>query len=96
MSTWNRSPGRNVFIYDIEDPETILGGLVCTRGITNSNLYSMVEVFLFFSKSYDLQHENGMKVPRDEKPLQAGKYYVITAGMRYSLLKKDSESLRLL
>lgn len=69
--------------YDAEDPTTVLGGLIRTSGITNRNLYSIIEIFLLFHRNYNLQHQNGMNVPRDEQPLQAGKYNIITTDTGY-------------
>ncbi|KAI9772464.1 MAG: hypothetical protein M1840_000667 [Geoglossum simile] len=37
----NRAEGRNVHIYDANDPTTVLGGLVLVRGVTNANFFSM-------------------------------------------------------
>lgn len=47
----SRSLGRDI-------PTEALGGLTLTNGVTNANLYSMTEVFLFFSGDYVLQDED--------------------------------------
>jgi hypothetical protein len=62
MSAANRSAGRDVHIYDAKDPNTALGGLVLTNGITNVNLYSMVEIFCIFDSNYLLRDEGGMTI----------------------------------
>ena len=46
----NRSVGRNVHIYDPNDPTEPLGGLVLCNGITNANFYAMMEVFVVIDK----------------------------------------------
>jgi len=76
-----RELGRNVYIYSDKDLSTILGGLVATPGITNSNLYSMVEIILKVSKEYILNNEAGMAIPRDDQSLRPRKYIIVTAGL---------------
>ena len=76
----NRSAGRDVHIYNANDPDTVLGGLILTNGVTNANFYSMVEVFLLFDKEYVVRHEDGTVVMRDEQALRRGNYYVVTNG----------------
>jgi len=85
----NRSAGRDVHIYDAKHPDTVLGGLILTNGVTNTNFYSMVQVFLLFNSEYVLRYEDGTEVPRDEHALRPGKYYVVTIG-RYLLISKYS------
>lgn len=82
MPSANRSFGRNVFIYNANDPETVLGGLVLTNGVTNANFYSMVEVLFIVSGDYFLRlgDESGVVVQRDDGPLQLGNYYICTSG----------------
>jgi hypothetical protein len=81
----NRALGRDIHIYDANDPITVLGGFIRSNDITNANLYAMLEVFLFFDGNYHLQRENGTDVQRDEQALQAGNYYIITTGTRFLL-----------
>ena len=76
----NRTAGRNVHIYNANDPGTILGGLGLTNGMTNANFYSMVEIILLFDQDYALHNESGIAVRRDDHPLQPGKYFIVTAG----------------
>lgn len=44
MPAVNRSAGRNVHLYKVNNSTEVLGGLVLTNGITNTNFYSMVEI----------------------------------------------------
>src|SRR5450432_4660 len=48
MPPSNRSLGRDVHIYDSRDASAAIGGLILTSGVTNSNLYTMVEIFVLF------------------------------------------------
>ncbi|KAF2181340.1 hypothetical protein K469DRAFT_713764, partial [Zopfia rhizophila CBS 207.26] len=50
----NRLAGRNVHIYDPNDPDTVLGGLVLTPGVTNTNFYLIVEIIVIFSGTFFL------------------------------------------
>jgi hypothetical protein len=54
MLSANRSAGRDVHIYDVNDPTTVLGGLVVTNGVTNANFYSTVEIIFIFNQDYFL------------------------------------------
>ena len=76
----NRTRGRNVHIYSAKDTSTIIGGLIVTNGMTNDNFYSMVEITFILDKDYKLRYEGGTTVPRDDKPLQLGKYFINIAG----------------
>ena len=80
MAPVNRSGGRDVHIYDSNDPDTVLGGLVLTPGITNANLYSMTEVFIIFTTTFFLRDEDKTKIERDNQPLRSGKYYIVSDG----------------
>ncbi|KAF8534786.1 hypothetical protein BDD12DRAFT_387723 [Trichophaea hybrida] len=80
MSAANRSAGRDVHIYDANDPAAVLGGLILTDGVTNANFYSMVEIFCICDSDYFLRDEGGTTVQRDDHPLQPGNYYVLTNG----------------
>ena len=72
--------GRNVYIYSARDTNTVLGGLAVTDGMTNANFYSIVEIVFIFDNDYTLSSESGTTVQRDGHPLQAGKYFINTAG----------------
>ncbi len=73
----DRSVGRNVHLYDVEDRETVLGGLLLTNGVTKSNFYSMVEILLLFQSSFSIEHETSATLERNEEPLRSGNYYVV-------------------
>lgn len=75
----NRSAGRDVHIYDADRPSEVLGGLILTNGITNSNFYEMIEILFPFEGSFSLRHESNTTVQNDQNPLQRGKYYIDTA-----------------
>jgi hypothetical protein len=75
-----RSEGRNVHIFDLSDPNTTIGGLILTNGVTNANLYAMVEILVIFESEFTLQSEGGITVARDGNLLQPGNYYIHAAG----------------
>ena len=74
----SESIDRDVHIYDANDTNEVLGGLILTHGVTNANFYSMVEVFVVNCK-FVLRYEDGMVVMRDEQALRRGKYYLETS-----------------
>ncbi|KAG0643605.1 HNH endonuclease-domain-containing protein [Tuber brumale] len=80
MSSADRSAWRNTFLYDSNNRDTVLGGLWATPGITNANLYSMLEIFCLFSNTFELYDEDGQSVGKDEAQLLAGNYYIVTEG----------------
>ncbi|KAF8464668.1 hypothetical protein BDZ91DRAFT_729597 [Kalaharituber pfeilii] len=80
MPTATRSAGRDVHIYNVDDPATVLGGLILTNGVTNANFYSVVEIIVLFDQDYFLRDEGGTTVQRDDHPLRSGNYYIHTNG----------------
>ncbi|MCJ1243591.1 hypothetical protein MMC30_000788 [Trapelia coarctata] len=76
----NRSRGRTVHIYDAKDPDTALGGLILTNGVTNANFYSMIKIFCIFDSNYFLRDEGGTTIQRDDSSLHPGRYYILTDG----------------
>jgi hypothetical protein len=78
MAPMNRSRDRNVHIYDAKDPTTVLGGLILQAGVTNSNFYSMIEIFVLFEAEYFLQDESNTTINRNQDPLVPGKYYIVS------------------
>jgi hypothetical protein len=80
MAPRDRSRGRDVYIYDLKDPTTVLGGLILTNGVTRTNFYSMVRIFVLFMSDFELQDNNGTKIGRNDEPLQPGSYYIDAAG----------------
>lgn len=78
MSGGSRSEGRNVHIFDASDPNTntTIGGLILTNGVTNTNLYTMVEIIVIFESEFALQNEDNIIIAKDNDPLQPGNYYI--------------------
>jgi hypothetical protein len=82
----DRSGGRDVHIYDSENPTVVLGGLILSNGITNANLYSMLDIFIVIEEpfslgdeeSFLLQDEEGVRIEKNNHPLQPGKYYIVS------------------
>ena len=81
MAPSNRLRGRDVHIYDSNDPATVIGGLILSNGITNANFYSMVEILVLFISHFELRDKDDTKIKRNDDPLQPGNYYI------YSLSK---------
>jgi hypothetical protein len=80
MAPTDRSRGRDVHIYDAKDPTTVLGGLILTNGVTNTNFYSMVEILVLFMSDFELRDEGDTKIERNDDPLQLGRYYINATG----------------
>ena len=79
----DKSLGRNVHIYSVKNCSKLLGGLKLNNGITNSNFYSMVEIWLLFTSSFSIENEAAAILERNEELLTGGKYYI--AGRRFEL-----------
>jgi hypothetical protein len=67
---------RDVHIFDISDRDTSIGGLVLTAGVTNANLYAMIEIFVIFNGEYILRNESDTTIEKDNSPLLPGNYYI--------------------
>ncbi|KAG0639123.1 hypothetical protein HOY80DRAFT_886772 [Tuber brumale] len=80
MPSADRSGWRDTYIYASDNRSTVIGGLWVAEGITNANLYSMLEIFCSFSDTFNLQTESEQLVGRDLEPLQPGNYYIVTNG----------------
>jgi hypothetical protein len=76
MPPRNRSPGRDVHIFDTRDRCTSIGGLVLTEGVTNANLYTMIEIFVLFKREYVLRNESDVEIAKDASLLLPGNYYI--------------------
>ena len=76
MPPYNRSARRDIHIYDASDRGTSIGGLVLTAGVTNGNLYAMIEIFVIFNSGYTLQNEIGITIEKNDSPLLPGNYYI--------------------
>lgn len=74
-----RSARRNVHIYDLNDPEkNLLGGMLPLHGITNANVYAMVEIIVIFQSTFALQKVDETILERDDNALQPGDYYIVS------------------
>ena len=80
MPPLDRSPWRNAYVYAADNRSTVLGGLWVAEGVTNANLYSMVQVFCLFTDTFDLHDSCEQLVERDGQQLRPGDYYIVTAG----------------
>ncbi|KAH8652735.1 HNH endonuclease-domain-containing protein [Tricladium varicosporioides] len=76
MPSHDRSAGRDVHIFDASNRNTSIGGLILTAGVTNANLYSMIEVIVFFDGEYVLRNESDITIEKDDSPLLPGSYYI--------------------
>ena len=90
MPPSDRSTWRDTAIYASDNRDKVLGGLCATEGITNENLYSMIEIFCFFTDTFTLHNNSGQLVERDGQKLQPGNYYIATNGNSFphSLVSK--------
>ncbi|KAG0633967.1 hypothetical protein HOY80DRAFT_1061874 [Tuber brumale] len=80
MQPLNHPPWHNIYIYASDNGSTALRGLWAAKGITNANPYFMLQVFCFFTDSFDLRNSSEHLVERDGQQLQPGNYYIVTAG----------------
>ena len=80
MPPLNRSIGRTVFIYDANNPDKVLGGLILTKGLTNANFHHMVKILFIFTDPIRLRHGSNTVIARDGTSLQPGKYFLVTSG----------------
>ena len=80
--TGARALPRTVFLYDLRDPSTLLGGLVLTHGVTNANFYLMVDILLVSSTYFLRKDGKSEKLPRDNNALLPGIYFIVADGMR--------------
>ncbi|KAK3358077.1 hypothetical protein B0T25DRAFT_605509 [Lasiosphaeria hispida] len=74
---WKLGTHRDIFIYDLQDSDTLLGGLVLTAGVTNANFYAMVDIITDVSPPpghFILQDDNGETVAQDTQPLLPRRY----------------------
>ena len=81
MPPRNRSRRRDVHIFNASDRDTSIGGLILTAGITNANLYAMVEIFVIFHGEYVLRNESNTSIERDNSLLLPGNYYIDSSRM---------------
>ncbi|KAG0138512.1 hypothetical protein HOY82DRAFT_463281, partial [Tuber indicum] len=72
----NRSASYNTHICAANDRDTVLGGLWVLPGITNANLYFMVDILCILTASFDIPDDSQQIVAKDEQPLRPGNYYI--------------------
>lgn len=75
----SRAEGRDVHVFNAGDPNTAIGGLFLTNGITNSTLYAIVEIIVVIKSDFILRNEVNTTLIRDDAPLQPGNYYIHSA-----------------
>lgn len=88
MSRADRSIARNVHIYDIEEPNKVLGGLYLAQELTNLSLYAMLDIFIMPVEipssqdgfSYLLQTKDGTAIARNSDLFGPGTYYLAATG----------------
>jgi hypothetical protein len=80
----DRSQGRNVHIFNSSENTTPVGGLVLTNGLTNANLYSMVEIIVIVTSPFTLRSKDNDIITRDGNLLQPGSYYICSASRIYT------------
>lgn len=85
MPGLNRSAGRSVHLFNSADRDTTIGGLILTNGITNSNLYAMVEIIAVFTSEFNIQDRDGATISKDDAQLQPGDYFIYSRGKIYLL-----------
>jgi hypothetical protein len=76
MLPHNRSAGRDVHIFDTRDRSTSIGGLILTAGVTNTDLYAMIEIFVIFNGEYILRNESDITIDKDDSIVLPGNYYI--------------------
>jgi hypothetical protein len=67
----------DIHIHDVNDPAMVLGGLILTNGVSNANLYSIVDIICIFDTSFFLRDDSGLEI---QHALQPGNYYIRTSG----------------
>jgi len=76
----DRSAWCDTYIYASDNHDTMLRGLWASEGITNANLYSMLEIFCIFTDTFHLYDDRKQLVGRDGLQFQPGNYFVVTNG----------------
>jgi len=77
---WDRAAWRDTWIYSSGNCDNILGGLWVAEGMTNANLYAMLEIFCSFTDTFTLRNDSQLLVENDAQKLQPGNYYIVTNG----------------
>jgi hypothetical protein len=76
MPPLHRSRGRDVHIFDASDRDTSIGGLILTAGVTNANLYAMIDIFVILNGEYILRNESDTTIEKNDSLLLPGNYYI--------------------
>jgi hypothetical protein len=76
MTDTGRSKYRNVHIFNANDRNTTIGGLILTDGVTNANFYAMIEIIVIVTSDFTLRNESDVIIKTDSSPLQPGNYYI--------------------
>ena len=76
----DRLAWRDTHIYASYSRDTMLGGLWASEGITNANLYSMLEIICSFTDTFHLYDDHKQLVGKDGQQLRPGNYFVVTNG----------------
>ena len=84
MPPQNCSAGRDIHIFDTRDRSTSIGGLILTEGVTNANLYTIIEIFVLFNSECVLRNENDVEIEKDASPLFPGNYHIDSRGTLFS------------
>ena len=88
MSRADRLATRNVQIYDLKQPDTVLGGLYLAQDVTNSSFYAMLDTFIVPVQisssqdtfSYYLKTKDGAIIARDSNFFKPGTYHLVATG----------------
>ena len=93
MTRADRLQARNVQIYDLKNPETILGGLYLAEAqqMATSSLYTMLDMLITVENpadnfNYFLQTKDGLKITRDNNIFKRGTYYLNATGKTLPLI----------
>ena len=79
-----RTLAGDVFFDNFKYPDTQLGGLVLTPGVTKAICYFMIDMIIIFPSEYFLGNDNGEMLQRHSQLLLAGKYYIASDGKPFS------------
>lgn len=56
-----------------------------TNGVTNSLLYTMIEVIVVVTSEFSLRNEDDATIPKDDAQVVPGKYFIHAVGKIYLL-----------
>jgi len=67
-------------VYVGSDRENLVGHLETALRVTNTNLYSMVEIVCKFTEPFHIEDTRRGVVRRDQEALEPGNFFIITGG----------------